>query len=152
MNVIRDLVPLIARHASIETRMRMACVCKRWYDMVNYNIEVWHDEYILYTNAQLHRLSKWLHEIKSLPKFVRKLQAYQATMLWSIHIQPTAFQKYLLAGKNLYIPYSPCFESYYIIQFHNGRFHGYFTRWTLSIPEALMVLDQACHFKLDLFG
>lgn len=79
MRGLNDLVPKIARHATIETRLRMACVCLKWYTLINANPFVWQDQLDVYRAHHAEDVveKEALREIKKLPGVVRCLIAYR---------------------------------------------------------------------------
>lgn len=164
---LNDVLPQIARHANIETRMRMACVCRKWYTLVNANPLVWQD--LIDTcrdNYSEHvEESEALHHIKKLPALVRSLMAYrdttcdqsppgepQRTFLASPRVidktEPVLsdFVCRLLSKRWSYSPSLICARgAIYDIVYYGEK--EYYAK-TMTINKALRILDRRCHLKL----
>lgn len=68
-----DLVKIIAFHATINTKLAMICTCKRWYNELNENDQVWRDEIAFYRNFIPEKLSaRWgmYWELKQITKSI----------------------------------------------------------------------------------
>lgn len=161
------LIILIARSASINTRLRMCCVSKYWYKLLNDNEIVWANERMNIWNWYCPTMCKeehWLRYIKRLPKDCYILLQL-ANSSWKTvtslinpsHLSPLTCQ--IIIGKTN--KQSGSFISYY----HGTEYceKGWFesnelivtngmtiNKKEVSILKMLLLLDLRCNFKLEL--
>jgi len=162
------LIILIARSASINTRLRMCCVSKHWYKLLNDNEIVWSNERKLIWNLYGPVMCKdkyWLRYIKKLPKDCYRLLQLANANAWKAvkflvnppNLSPLTCQ--IILGKTNK-------QSGSGISYHFGTDYwekGWFESNQLtvtdeiilngkkvSILEMLLLLDLRCNLKLEL--
>ena len=153
--MFRDLIVLIAQKASVETRMRMACVSKLWYEKVNSNEEVWDDMYLIFCTYSLRSRESWLEEVKELPQLVSRIWTYPRLFMGSEpHISELMAElilkrplRHIMRLSTVRVIVSTDMGYHVNVDLCNGINEDD----SISAYELLMLLDQRCNFKLDLF-
>jgi len=171
MRGLNDLLPEIAKHATIETRMCMACVCRKWYHLINDNPYVWQELIQVFQSPSLlsfrerilpeHSRPKQSYDsattitlIKTLPQTVRALQRYHQQSGLERYIrrsfgqQPPQLSKIFLLLLGWYSLDLICKDG--TIKQVMYSLGGVYYKHIMSVPMALQIVNWQCRFKLDL--